>query len=53
METLYATEAVLGKDRHCARYNRAFRAGKIGTKPEEKKAAPSEPVLATADERRP
>lgn len=53
METLYATEAVLGWDRHCARYNRAFRAGKIGTKPEEKKAAPSEPVLATADERRP
>ncbi|HWR13586.1 MAG TPA: dihydropteroate synthase [Terriglobales bacterium] len=40
METLYATNAVLGKDRHCAQYNRAFRAGKIGTKPEEKKPEP-------------
>jgi 5-methyltetrahydrofolate--homocysteine methyltransferase len=53
METLFATEAVLGRDRHCARYNRAFRSGKIGTKPEEKKAAPAEPVLATAGERQP
>jgi cobalamin-dependent methionine synthase I len=44
METLYATNAVLGRDRHCAQFNRAFRAGKIGTKPEEKRAAIAEPV---------
>jgi cobalamin-dependent methionine synthase I len=30
METFYATNAILGRDRHCAQYNRAFRAGKIG-----------------------
>ena len=34
METLYATEALLGMDRNCGRYCRAFRDGKIGTKPE-------------------
>ncbi len=37
IETLYATEALLGIDRNCGRYCRAFRDGKIGTKPEEKK----------------
>ena len=41
IETLYATEALLGKDPYCARYCRAFRDGKIGTKPEEKKAQPA------------
>jgi 5-methyltetrahydrofolate corrinoid/iron sulfur protein methyltransferase len=39
METLYATNALLGIDRRCAQYCRAFRDGKIGTKPEEKKPA--------------
>jgi cobalamin-dependent methionine synthase I len=34
METLYATEVLLGMDRNCGRYCRAFRDGKIGTKPE-------------------
>lgn len=34
METLYATEALLGMDRNCGQYCRAFRDGKIGTKPE-------------------
>jgi len=38
METLYASNAVLGLDRFCAKYNRAFRAGKIGVKPTEKPA---------------
>jgi 5-methyltetrahydrofolate--homocysteine methyltransferase len=38
METLYATNAVLGLDRFCAKYNRAYRAGKIGVKPLEKPA---------------
>lgn len=28
--TLLATEVVLGRDRHCMKYNRAFRAGRIG-----------------------
>jgi 5-methyltetrahydrofolate--homocysteine methyltransferase len=27
-----AAETVLGKDRHCMNFNRAFRAGKIGPK---------------------
>lgn len=45
IETLYATEALLGMDRHCARYCRAFRDGKIGMKPEEKKP---EPAMAKA-----
>lgn len=47
METLFATEVVLGRDRHCARYNRAFRNGKIGTKPEARKPVPAEPALIT------
>jgi len=29
---MMAAEAVLGKDRHCLNFNRAFRAGKIGSK---------------------
>ncbi len=37
VETLYASEALLGKDRMCMKYSRAFRAGKIGpVKTEEK-----------------
>ena len=28
--TILATEALLGRDRHCRKYNSAFRAGKIG-----------------------
>jgi 5-methyltetrahydrofolate--homocysteine methyltransferase len=32
METLYAVEALLGRDKRCRNYNRAFRAGKIGAK---------------------
>ncbi|HTR27170.1 MAG TPA: dihydropteroate synthase [Terriglobales bacterium] len=44
METLYAANTVLGCDRHCAQYCRAYRSGKIGPKleertSEEKKAA--------------
>lgn len=31
METLFATQAVLGQDRFCMKYTRAFKAGKIGT----------------------
>jgi cobalamin-dependent methionine synthase I len=46
METLYAANAVLGRDRHCAQYNRAFRAGKIGPKLEERK--PDEKKVTTA-----
>lgn len=30
IETIYATEALLGKDRCCRNYNKAYRAGKIG-----------------------
>jgi 5-methyltetrahydrofolate--homocysteine methyltransferase len=37
METMFASYAVLGRDRHCAQYNRAFRAGKIGPKLEDRK----------------
>jgi cobalamin-dependent methionine synthase I len=45
METLYATNAVLGRDRHCSRYNRAFRAGKIGQpQPSKQQAATDAPV---------
>jgi 5-methyltetrahydrofolate--homocysteine methyltransferase len=36
METLYATNALLGLDANCRQYNRAFRAGKIGPKLEER-----------------
>jgi len=32
METVYATEALLGKDKHCRKNNKAYRAGKIGEK---------------------
>jgi 5-methyltetrahydrofolate--homocysteine methyltransferase len=39
METLYAANAVLGLDRFCSKYNRAYRAGRIGTKPPAKPAA--------------
>jgi 5-methyltetrahydrofolate--homocysteine methyltransferase len=30
ISAIFATELLLGKDRHCLRYTRAFRAGKIG-----------------------
>lgn len=30
MEAIYATEALLGKDRHCRAYSKAYRNGKIG-----------------------
>ena len=30
METVLAAEALLGRDRHCRNYNKAYRAGKIG-----------------------
>lgn len=30
---MFAAETLLGKDRHCLNFNRAFRAGKIGPKP--------------------
>ena len=30
--TIYAAEALLGRDPHCRRYNKAYRAGKIGPK---------------------
>lgn len=46
METMYASYAVLGRDRHCAQYNRAFRAGKIGPKLEDRK--PDEKKMAVA-----
>lgn len=32
MGTIYATEALLGKDRFCRKYNRAYRQGKFGAK---------------------
>jgi 5-methyltetrahydrofolate--homocysteine methyltransferase len=35
IETLFAGEALLAKDRNCLRFNRAFRAGRIGVKPVE------------------
>jgi len=44
METLHAANAVLGLDRHCARYNRAFRAGKIGPPLEDRKVAAPAPL---------
>jgi len=37
METLYATNAILGLDPYCAHYSRAFRAGKIGPTLEKRK----------------
>ncbi|WP_296561636.1 methyltetrahydrofolate cobalamin methyltransferase [uncultured Acetobacterium sp.] len=30
METIFATYALMGKDRHCRKYSKAFRAGQIG-----------------------
>ena len=36
METIYATYAVLGIDAYCGKYSRAFRAGKIGPKLEDR-----------------
>jgi 5-methyltetrahydrofolate--homocysteine methyltransferase len=49
METLYASNAVLGRDRHCAQYNRAFRSGKIGPKLEERNENEKKvPVAAAA-----
>lgn len=30
MGTIFATDALLGQDRHCRKYSKAFRAGKIG-----------------------
>ncbi len=41
METLFATEAVLGYDRYCARYSRAFRIGRIGPPLQDRKPAPT------------
>lgn len=32
METVYAASALLGLDKHCVKYNRAYRSGKIGVK---------------------
>jgi 5-methyltetrahydrofolate--homocysteine methyltransferase len=32
IETIYAAEALLGMDRFCSRYNKAYRLGKIGAK---------------------
>jgi len=39
METIYASNAVLGKDKFCNAYGKAYRAGKIGVKPEKKAVA--------------
>lgn len=49
METLLASNVVLGRDRHCAQYSRAFRAGKIGPIREEKKATLPEPPPVTVE----
>lgn len=48
IETLYASEAVLGRDRHCARYNRAYRLGKIGPKLEDRPADEKKTAAAAA-----
>jgi len=48
METLYATSAVLGLDPYCAQYNRAFRAGKIGPRLEDRKTDKKKPCAAAA-----
>lgn len=34
--TIFATEALLGRDRLCRKYNKAYRAGRIGKQPEKK-----------------
>jgi cobalamin-dependent methionine synthase I len=46
METLYAADAVLGRDRCCMRYSRAYRAGRIG-QPAAPKAAPKPEQVST------
>jgi 5-methyltetrahydrofolate--homocysteine methyltransferase len=48
METLYATNAVLGLDLYCAQYTRAFRAGKIGPKLEDRKNVKKPSAIAAA-----
>ena len=48
METLYAANAVLGRDRHCAKYNRAYRAGKIGPRLEERKQESDKSAMKAA-----
>lgn len=30
--TILAAEAALGKDKHCRKYNKAYRSGRIGTR---------------------
>ena len=46
METIYATYAVLGIDAYCGKYSRAFRAGKIGPKLEDRKTDKNKPANA-------
>jgi len=48
MGTLYASNAVLGRDPHCAQYNRAYRAGRIGPRLEERKVEENKPVAERA-----
>ena len=48
METMYATYTLLGQDRHCAQYNRAYRAGKIGPKLEDRKTDDKKPAAVAA-----
>ena len=48
MESLYAADAVLGRDRCCMRYSRAYRAGRIGQQPAPKPAPKAEPVSSGA-----
>ena len=50
METLYATNAVLGLDPYCAQYNRAFRAGKIGPRLEDRKNEKKKPGARPPEE---
>ena len=46
IETMYATYAVLGHDAYCAKYSRAFRAGKIGPRLEDRKSDKNKPAKA-------
>jgi 5-methyltetrahydrofolate corrinoid/iron sulfur protein methyltransferase len=48
METLYASNTVLGRDRHCGQYCRAYRSGKIGPKLEDRTAEEKKTVSAPA-----
>ncbi len=48
METLYASNVVLGRDPYCAQYSRAYRAGKIGPRLEERKPAETKSAGAPA-----